>query len=309
MNSWHHSLIYTAMVVLIGCDAASGQPASPGPSPLQLRVDELARSLRDSPRLKNLSEQQRIDRVEFVIGNTLFVLLHEMGHVLINEMNLPVLGRQEDTADNYATLRMLSVGSSFSLRGLSEVAKGWFLNDRRDQQTGVEPLYFGEHNLNQQRAYQIVCLMVGSDPAKFKSLADGAKMPESRQEKCKEDYALAASSWDMVLKPHRRSPDQPETKINVVYRDSEGRLEGFTRAFRSIRMLEAVAQRSSAELAWPNPFTLEARSCGGAEAAWDDKARVLRICYELAFDFAELYRAYVFDAPAQTAAKQRGKRK
>jgi hypothetical protein len=202
------------------------------------------------------------------IGNTLFVLLHEMGHVLINEMNLPVLGRQEDTADTYATLRMLAVGSSFSLRGLAEAAKGWFLTDRRDQQTGAEPLYYGEHSLSQQRAYQIVCLMVGSDPAKFKSLADGAKMPGSRQEKCKEDYALAASSWDMVLKPHRRGPDQPETKINVVYRDGEGRLEGFSRAFRSIRMLEAVAQRSSAELLWPNPFTLETRSCGGADAAW-----------------------------------------
>src|SRR5437868_6462646 len=101
MSSWRHSLICTctAMVVLLGCKAACSQPAPSGPSPLQQRVDELARSLRDNPRFKNLTEKQRIDRVEFVVGNTLFVLLHELGHVLITELNLPVLGRQEDAAD------------------------------------------------------------------------------------------------------------------------------------------------------------------------------------------------------------------
>jgi hypothetical protein len=46
-----------------------------------------------------LTEQQRIDRVEFVPGNTLVLLSHEMGHVLISEMHLPILGREEDAAD------------------------------------------------------------------------------------------------------------------------------------------------------------------------------------------------------------------
>ena len=72
--------------------------------------------------------------------------------------------------------------------------------------------------------------------------------------------------------------------------------------------MEAVAQRSANEYAWPNPLTLEMKSCGRPEAAWDDKSRTLRICYELAFDFAELYRAYVFDAPVQASTDVRRKR-
>jgi hypothetical protein len=288
-------------------EAATGQPTT-AVLPFQNRIEDVARSLRNSPRLKSLTDQQRIDRVEFVVGNTLFVLLHELGHVLITEMKLPVLGRIEDTADTFATLRLLTIGTGFSQRVLGEASKGWFLNDRRDQQTGEKPLYFDEHNLNQQRAYQIVCLMVGSDPAKFKGLADETKMPKSRQETCKEDYARAAWSWDAVLKPHRRASDQPETGINVIYRDAEGRVEGFARSFQAVRILEAVAQRSAAEFAWPHPFTLEMKSCGRAEAAWDDKSRALRICYELAYDFAELYRAYVFESPVQTGADPRRKR-
>jgi hypothetical protein len=52
--------------------------------------------------------------VEFVAGNTLFVLLHEMAHVLIAEMKLPVLGARWDWRmwDSCARLpmRMTTVG-------------------------------------------------------------------------------------------------------------------------------------------------------------------------------------------------------
>ena len=71
--------IYAVMLApLLGCGAASGQPS--GSPAFQARIEEVARSLQNDPRLKNLSQQQRIDRVQFVVGNTLFVLLHELGH-------------------------------------------------------------------------------------------------------------------------------------------------------------------------------------------------------------------------------------
>ena len=164
--------------------------ARPGPSDaptFQARIEEITRSVQNNPHFKNLNPQQRLDRVEFIVGNTLFRLAHEMGHVLINELKLPLLGREEDAADTYAALTMLNIGSSFSLRVLYNAANGWFLNDWRGQQTAEEPLYYDEHGLDQQRAYQIVCLMVGSDPARFKELADDAKMPASRQQSCKRD--------------------------------------------------------------------------------------------------------------------------
>jgi hypothetical protein len=239
-------------VLLLGCGAASTQPAPSDGRPFQARVEELASALQNDPRLKNLSEQQRTDRVEFVVGNTLFVLLHELGHVFITEMKLPVLGREEDAADTFAALALLKVGTSFSQRVLAAAAKGWFLSDRRDQQTGAKPLFYDEHDLSQQRAYQIVCFMVGSDPTKFKSLADETNMPETRQQSCKEeDYPKASWSWDTVLEPHRHASGQPAAKINVIYGDAQGDLEIFARSFRTVKMLEAVAERFAADYEWP----------------------------------------------------------
>jgi hypothetical protein len=241
--------------------------------------------------------------VEFVVGNTLFLCCSTKWAALIREMKLPVLGREEEAADTFAALAMLKVGTSFSQRVLAEASKGWFLSDRRDQQTGAKPLYYDEHNLSEQRAYQIVCLMVGADPGKFKSLAEESHMPESRQESCKEDYAEASRSWGTVLEPHRRTLDRPETKIGVLYSDADDDFEVFARSFREIQILEAVAQQSAADYAWPDPFTMEMRGCGSPGAAWSDKTRTLRICYDLAFDFAQLYSAYVPAAPAPANKK------
>src|SRR5215208_5309127 len=50
-----------------------------------------------------LDPQQRDQLIEFVIGNTLFTLAHELGHAVISEFQLPVLGREEDAADAFAT--------------------------------------------------------------------------------------------------------------------------------------------------------------------------------------------------------------
>jgi Putative metallopeptidase len=298
-------------VLLLGVGSILAQPAPSASPSFQSRIEDAARALQNNPRLKNLTEQQRIDRVEFVVGNTLVLLLHEMGHVHISELHLPVLGREEDAADTFAALTLLKIGTSFSHHALAEAAKGWFLDDRRDQQTGEKPLFYDEHNLSQQRAYQLVCLMVGSDPVKFKSLADEMKMPESRQKTCKRDYAKAFAAWDTVLKPYRRAPGQPETQIKIVYGDVKGVFDAFAQLFRSIRILEAVAEHAEADYVWPSPFTLEMQICDHPGADWDDETRKVTLCYESAFDFAELYRAYVqpppAPAPAPTAQRRKSK--
>ncbi|MBV9971020.1 MAG: hypothetical protein JO228_13620, partial [Xanthobacteraceae bacterium] len=281
---------------------ANAQAAEPAQSTLAERIEAAAKAALNNPRLKGLTEQQRIARVEFVAGNTLVLLLHELGHVLIAEMHLPVLGREEDAADTYAALRLLQIGTSFSEHELAQAAQGWFLNDRRDQEIGEKPLYYDEHNLNQQRAYQILCLMVGSDPDKFRGLADEMKMPVARQRSCKRDFEKTSQGWETVLKPWLREPGDPETRIDVIYGDGTGEYDGVANMFRSIRFLETVAANSAARYKWPNPFTLKMETCGRPGTEYDDEAGIVTICYETPFDFAELYRAYVQPPPVAAVA-------
>jgi hypothetical protein len=274
---------------------APAEPLQSEAEALQARIEQAARDMDDDPRLKNMSRAQRRALVQFVVGNMFFVLLHEMGHVHITEMGLPVLGREEDAADTFATVTMLKIGSAVTHRMLVEAAKGWFLGARRDQKEGISLAFYDEHGLNSQRAYWIVCLMVGSDPEKFKDLAEETGLPESRRQTCAGDYSNASWSWDKVLVPHRRTPEKPKTTISVVYGPDKDERQAYERSFRSLRLLETVAEHASEEWIWRAPFTLEVQSCGDPGSHWVLPTRTLTLCYEMAADFAQLYRDYASD--------------
>jgi hypothetical protein len=67
-------------------------PQSPAPAgTFQTRIDAAALALRETnPRFKGASPQYVQGLAEFVSGSMLFVLLHEMAHVSIIQMGLPV---------------------------------------------------------------------------------------------------------------------------------------------------------------------------------------------------------------------------
>jgi hypothetical protein len=213
-----------------------------------------------------------------------------------------VLGHEEDAADDFAAWQLINVGSDVSHRVLVEAAKGWFYSERRDRRDGEKLVFYDEHSLDQVRAYNIVCLIVGSNPGAFTDLASEVKLPKERQETCPRDFARASRSWTAALKPHLRPIEQPKTRIGVVYREAQGDLIPYVQGFRAIHLLEMVAERAADRLAWPFPITLEMQSCGDINARWSEESRKLTVCYELAADFGELYRDF---GSASVNAKRR----
>ncbi len=282
---------HSLSLLLLTCATPAAAQALPAPSPLEMRITEAAQMLAKDTRFAAIVPRRGQELVEFVAGNVLFALTHEMGHVATTELGLIVLGREEDAADGFATLQGLKMGNAFSIGVLKNTAMAWFLSDERNRAHGIRLAFFDQHGLDQQRAYNIVCLMVGSDLDKFKSIADRVGMPEERQRSCAGDYSNASWSWDKALAPHRRTADKPQTKINVVY-GSGGPNAELEHAFRHIRMLENVAESASDQVAWRADFSLEMQTCGEPGAGWHLDVRKVIICYELASDFAQLYLEY-----------------
>jgi hypothetical protein len=178
--------------LILACACVSASAQDERAAALEARIEAAADALKGENRVSHLSDDHRKGITRFVAGNMLFVLLHELGHTLITEMGLPVLGREEDAADSFASAAMLGMKNDFSERVLTEAARGWFLSDRRDQAENAPLAYFDEHSLSRQRAYQVVCYMVGSDPEKFGQLAEETQMPEARQETCQGDFSNAS---------------------------------------------------------------------------------------------------------------------
>jgi Putative metallopeptidase len=274
--------------LIVNAPTATAQPTQQQ-SQIVSGIDEAIKALDKSPRLKNMSPQAKKQLVEFVIGNTLFVMAHEMGHGLINEMDMPVLGREEDAADSFAIVTALKMGSGFSERVLIEAVKGQVLSSKRDKKLGHPLAFYDEHGLDLQRAYNVVCFMVGSDPEKYKALATDAKLPEERQASCVFEWKNTAWSWDEMLKPHLRSADQPKIAIKIEYEDNK-KYALQADVLRHMGLLEALAAHAADRYAWPKPFAIEARTCGEPNARW--KTRTLTLCYELANEFIKLFLDY-----------------
>jgi hypothetical protein len=272
-------------------------------APFQERLQSATHMLEQNPRFKSLSSQRRQHMFEFVIGNTFFVMLHELGHATISELDIGVLGKEEDAADSFAATQLIGLGTAVSEEAVVNSAKGWFMSDRRDKAEGDDVPFYDAHGLDQQRAFQFVCFLVGADDKKFKNLADEVKLPKDRQTSCQSDYTQAAKAWDQALRPHARAPDQPKTKIDVVYGEVKGN-EAIARAVRAMMLLEVIANRASGLFAWPTPFSLEMQSCGFINAAWVASTHKLTFCYELATDFAELYRDYGDDSPPKSKTRK-----
>jgi Putative metallopeptidase len=271
----------------------------------EAKIDELARALANDPHLKRVPPPKRRGLVEFVVGNILFVAAHELGHALLAEMKLPALVGEGQAADDFAVLTALKHGErDFSDRILIEAAKGWFVSGRRGTRDGAAAAYYARHGLDERRGYRIVCLLVGADPARFKALAEETQLPADRRRRCGWDYDRVTRAWERALAPHRRAADQPKARIDVIYGDATGRLAVYAQTFRNLRFLETIADLAADRFAWPAPLVLEMRTCGEANARWTLATRRLHICYELARDFAELYRGFADDRKREAQAKR-----
>src|SRR5689334_10171829 len=92
-----------ALALVLGATPGAAQPA-PAPMSalpsggLEARFNEAVLDFGRDPRFKDVPEQQLRKRIEFVAGNVIFATVHEIGHMLISEMGLPVLGREADAA-------------------------------------------------------------------------------------------------------------------------------------------------------------------------------------------------------------------
>ena len=259
---------------------------------LEQRVVETARVIEKHRHYRNMSPE-RVERgVEFVTGNILFVISHESGHALVSELEIPVLGHEEDAVDAFATIMLLRLKDGFADRVVTNAARGWFFGDQRDKKDGIKTVYYDEHGLDLQRAYDIVCLMVGFEPEKFRALADEVKIPRERQDSCKRDYGNTAWSWDKVLKSHQRTPDQPKAKIPVTYAPADSEYELLAEMAKRIQILENVAEHLSDTFTWPAPIALEMKTCGSSGAQFEFGPKKIVVCYEILDEFSELYRTY-----------------
>jgi hypothetical protein len=136
---------------------------------------------------------------EMVINTTLFIFYHEMGHALIDLMDLPVTGKEEDTVDNFSIF-LLADGSRKGSLAVLDGAIAFYLMGESEKNIPLKNLeLWDEHSLDHQRFYHIICMLYGSNPIQNQAIIRRKMLPLSMTNRCIEDYQKTKKGWLKVL--------------------------------------------------------------------------------------------------------------
>ncbi len=147
-------------------------------------------------------------------GPVVYLLLHESAHALFDLLQVPILGREEDAADQVAAYVLLRAGPGVARRVLAGAA--WMYRHDASQRTPDESDFADVHGLDVQRFYNVLCMAYGSDPAGFGGLVEKGYLPEERAEGCAEEYRQVGRAVARLVSP-RLEPAEVE-KARKKYR-------------------------------------------------------------------------------------------
>jgi len=137
-----------------------------------------------------------------ILNTTEFVLYHEVGHALVDVLDIPVLGKQEDAVDGFAAvlstiweLDEIALSTADILEATAMLGSGSEITDAE---------FWDSHSLNEQRMFAIFCLIYGSDPQEHTTLLSDVGMPAEQHDRCTIDFQYTYRSWSRMLQGYLR---------------------------------------------------------------------------------------------------------
>jgi len=205
----------------------------------------------------------------FAADVTLHVVLHEMGHAVIREFDLMVLGNEETMADAFATHILTEYFPEKAAGAISARVKSLMIEADdvpRDKWT-----VRGEHDNDARRAYQIAALAIAADKDKYAGVADLVGMSDRERTGARDYGSDIHRAWRRTLAPLM----MPEGKHS---KDARFRADEATREFveagePSLGVTIASALR---RIDWHSQVTVDVVG-GTGGAAWSRSNRTITV--------------------------------
>ena len=143
-----------------------------------------------------------ISRSDTVLGPILAMFLHETGHAVFNMLEIPVLGREEDAADQFAAFIMLRLGKDEARKMILGSAYHHVIQMPGAQVTVARQIFSDEHSTPAQRAFNILCIAYGSDQKLFADVVEKDFLPKRRAESCPTEYDDLTFAMTKLIGPH-----------------------------------------------------------------------------------------------------------
>jgi len=156
---------------------------------------------------------------QLMAGLYVGVLLHETGHAAFDLMEVPVLGREEDAADQIAAFIALQFGKDNARTIIKGFSNYWGYSafvSKADPGPSLNPddpnyrncandafcHYADEHGTASQRYYNVLCMALNDQHRDmFKDILDANLLPEGRLQRCNKEYKQVQLAFRKTLLP------------------------------------------------------------------------------------------------------------
>lgn len=182
--------------------AADGPLYDPEPHELQIPYEFLEETKERFAKARY--EQTGVSVEDAMLDAVQHTLFHELAHALIAMYDLPIVGKEEDAADNLATVLLIEYLEDGAEVAIS--AADLFDLEGEELKTLSEEDFWDEHSLDAQRYYTTMCQVFGSDPKKYQSVKTEAGFDQERAANCPADYELVRDNWFKLLEPIMKNP-------------------------------------------------------------------------------------------------------
>lgn len=180
----------TLKLVMRSCDEANAFYDSDEKS-IVYCYEELQDALTTFQQLQDQEQLSPEEAQLFATGWSDFVFFHELGHALIDQLEIPMLGREEDVADQISTYIWVHREDSEAI--LNGTIYSFSAQDAEvDDETLADT-----HSLNAQRYYNLMCWVYGADSQRYSEA--GEQLPEERREGCEYEYWQLENAIEQLL--------------------------------------------------------------------------------------------------------------
>src|SRR5262245_51862263 len=143
-----------------------------------------------------------VTAVDALVGPLFDTCLHEFAHAMFDMLQLPVLGREEDAADQVSAYIMLHLGKVEARRLITGAAYAYKTEAEAAKAPPGVKQFADAHGTPAQRFYNLLCIAYGADPQLFGDMVKKGHLPKERAEDCKDEYEQVAYAFHQLIGQH-----------------------------------------------------------------------------------------------------------
>lgn len=154
-----------------------------------------------------------------LIGPTIDVFLHEVGHAVFDMLEIPIFGREEDAADQFSAYILLRFAPADAQRLIRGVAFLGAKEAKDAQQQAPEIKDFADsHGLPAQRYFNVLCMAYGFDEKAYADAMTRGRLSTERAEGCADEYAMLDRAFKKLVTPYVDQRRWRKVRANVRFR-------------------------------------------------------------------------------------------